>query len=311
MKVAVTGATGFLGRALVRELDRQGHTVVCISRSSFIKPDYLSKNTTFKKVDYERTESLVEALVGCGAVVHLAGIAHSKASKNDLERYRLGICSATQNLISAAMQGGTKIMIFASSIKVYGESSNSITFFEDSTPTPKTLYGLCKLEAEGIVQAVEGKLASVIFRFPPLYGPGMKGSVRHLFSAAKLRLPLPVHNFQHLRNFLYLGNAVSLLIASVEGNIKPGIYNVYDLQSWTIGELYKQIYVAVHNRPLPKLLAWVMPQFLERYLAKVAWLSPLMLPFRLKSNFEMHWAKYVQIESKEAFLKTATMQHNC
>lgn len=304
MKIAVTGAGGFLGNALVHDLRKQGFSVLCLSRQT--RPYSLAKSDIdWEQIDYVEPSQICQVLQGCHALVHLAGIAHSKASTEDTLRYDIGICQTTESLLNAAKAASVRIFIYASSVKVYGEKSLESAFSEDSPPQPNSLYGTCKLKAETKIAETSNFINSIIFRFPPMYGPGMKGSVKHLFRAAQLGLPLPFHNFRHRRHFLYVKNASALIIGAVRGDLKAGLYNVYDPIAWQLGPFYREVYRAVRGKELPWYLSWKMPIFFERLLRRVSMLEPLMQPFELQSRSIQEWAPLLPYTAKEGIAEVA------
>jgi UDP-glucose 4-epimerase len=244
-------------------------------------------------VNYNKVEDLQKALWDCTAIAHLAGIAHARPAPDDRQRYHQGICDATTNLLQAASAVGCQRFVFASTIKVYGESSGSQVLNENSPTLATSIYGQCKIEAERIVLGFSKQISTVIFRLPPLFGKGMKGSVRHFFRAARYHIPLPLHNLRQHRHFLFVNNASALILAAIKGEIKPGLYNVFDPYPWTMGEFYQVIYDAIHNRPLPRYLAWRLPALCEHFLMKVPGLAALMNPFELASNQATEWQRHL------------------
>lgn len=304
MKIAVTGGTGFLGQVVIQDLLQRGFQVVCLSRSA--KPDSFASapSLEWKRVDYDQPEDLRKALSACSAVAHIAGIAHARPAADDWQRYHKGICEVTTNLLQAAIAEGCQRFVFASTIKVYGESSGSNILNENAPTTASSIYGKCKIEAEQTVLDRSQQIPAVIFRLPPLYGKGMKGSVRHFFRAASLHAPLPLHSFRQRRHFLFVKNASALILSALKGDIKPGLYNVFDPHPWTMGEFYGAIYEAIHSRPLPRYLAWKLPSFLEPILMKIPGLAALMNPFELASNQPTEWQGHLHY-SPTASLKAA------
>ncbi|RYZ81907.1 MAG: NAD-dependent epimerase/dehydratase family protein [Proteobacteria bacterium] len=275
MRVAISGAKGFLGTALVKELLESDFEVLALTRgppeSTF---SITHSKLTFVQVDYEDIASLTKILTGCSTVVHLAGIAHSKPAADDTERYWKAICEVTSNLARSSIDAGCERFVFASTIKVYGEDSWSGALTENSSLTPLTIYGQCKVEAEKLLINMSTEISVHILRFPPMFGAGMRGSVKHIFNAARKKLPLPVFSFKHKRHFLYLENAVALLKASITGLMPKTLYNVYDPRPWSIGAFYDQVFQAVNRSNMPWFLKWRIPTFLENFLTRIHFLAP-------------------------------------
>jgi len=147
MRIAITGATGFIGRHLVKELVPKGNQLVLLGRDieklhSIFNPEAWPMRVI--KTDYE--QGLEKALEGVEAVVHLAALRVGKDKV--LMDYMTSNVVTTDKLLSAAVSGGVKNIIFASSGAVYNPRHNSLPFTEDQDCFPITHYGLSKLICE-------------------------------------------------------------------------------------------------------------------------------------------------------------------
>lgn len=180
MRVAITGASGFIGSALVPVLTRGGHDV---------------------RIVRLRSPSWAASIEGCEAVVHLAAIAHSRAPAGDaLQRANVELPVAVGR---AAASAGAH-MVFLSSTKVYGEESQA-PLDERSPLAPRDAYGRAKLEAEEGLSAVAGLRLTVV-RPPLVYGEGVKANFLALLRLVARGWPLPFASIVNRRSFLYVGN---------------------------------------------------------------------------------------------------------
>jgi Nucleoside-diphosphate-sugar epimerases len=165
MKTLVTGANGFIGRALVAALEAEGVAVVTATRASVGGID-------------AATDWRV-ALASCNALVHLAARVHvmNDTSQNPLALYRQTNTDGTLNLARQAVQTGVKRFVFISSIKVNGEGRDA-AYCETDTPAPADAYAISKWEAElGLAEiARQTGLEVVILRPPLVYGPGVRAN---------------------------------------------------------------------------------------------------------------------------------------
>jgi UDP-glucose 4-epimerase len=208
MKVLVTGATGFVGNALVDCFATLGHRVIPAVRRNAGLDEEVVVGDMNGKTDW------TAALTGCDTVVHLAARAHvmGDTSQNPLALYRATNTDATLNLARQAAQAGVKRFVFISTIKVNGEGRDA-PYRETNTPAPKDAYAISKWEAEqGLRQiAVDTGLEVVILRPPLVYGPGVKANFMRLIQIVKKGWPLPLGAIRNRRSLLYLGNFVDAI----------------------------------------------------------------------------------------------------
>lgn len=209
----VTGATGFVGRALLEELAACGHRAIPVVR----RIAGLSREMIIPDV-HAQTDWRA-ALAGFDAVVHLAArvhVMHDKATA-PLALYRATNTDATLNLAHQAAQAGVKRFVFISTIKVNGEGRDA-PYCETDAPAPEGAYAISKWEAEqGLVRiAEETGLEVVILRPPLVYGPGVKANFLRMMQGVQKGWPLPLGAVRNKRSLLYLGNFVDAIRVCVE-----------------------------------------------------------------------------------------------
>lgn len=218
MMVLVTGANGFVGRALCDTLRSSGHAVREAVRQGKSKP--LAGGVD--AVDIGSINSTTDwnvALAGCDVVVHLAARAHVMHDTRDdpLAEFREVNTDGTRRLARQAAQAGVKRFVFVSSIKVNGEGRDA-PYREADTPAPEDAYAISKWEAEqGLWRiAHETGLEVVVLRPPLVYGPGVKANFRRLLDTVARGWPLPLGAIANRRSLLYLGNFVDAIRTCVE-----------------------------------------------------------------------------------------------
>jgi nucleoside-diphosphate-sugar epimerase len=304
MRLAITGGRGFLGTHVARFLRNKGHELVILGRG----PDEGSEHS-YRSVLYEDAAALAQALGGADAVLHFAGIAHAKLDVEHAEvAYQRAILDVSTRVFNAACEADAQTFIFASSVKVYGESINTGSLDETSLCQPATPYGRAKLEAERALERAAERAGAPrlsILRLPPMYGPGMKGAVRHLFRAAHWHLPLPVHGYPADRGFLYVGNAARLVEAIVSGRMSNRLYLPHDRGIWRVGTFYEEIYRAIHGYDLPRALRWPLIKPLGDRLRTIASLQPLVTSMPLASKAANDYEKLPFLEVPEGLKETA------
>jgi len=211
MKILITGANGFIGSHLCRELTNRGIRFRATARNS-----NTNNYADFVSCDLETAESLNQLIDGCEVVIHLAGRAHI-TNNDSWEKYQVANEFVTQRLANAAEQGGTARFVYLSSIKVNGESNESGQPFRSSdNPIPLDNYGRSKLAAELILQEIcnASTMEYVIIRPVLVYGKGVKANFSALISAVKRGIPLPIATVKNARSMIGINNLVDLIITT-------------------------------------------------------------------------------------------------
>lgn len=211
--VLVTGATGFIGRALHARLITMGIPVRAASRQP--APGHTSVGALDGSTDWS------EALAGIDVVVHLAARVHvmRDTEADPLAAFRNSNVEATLNLARQAAKGGVRRFVFISSIKVNGERSTSGTpFTADDVVTPVDAYAVSKREAEvGLLRlADETGMSVVIIRPPLVYGPGVKANFEAMMRWLIRGVPLPLGSIHNRRSLVALDNLVDLIVTCID-----------------------------------------------------------------------------------------------
>ena len=210
-RILVTGANGFVGKALVRHLAKAGYVVRAAARSRQALPS--GPAIEFAEIPDIADVDWRPLLDGVDAVVHLAAIAHRDGVVE--ASYDRTIRLATERLASACAQAEIKRLIYVSSIGAQTGSAADGVITEDSPPHPVSAYDRAKLQAESAVR-VSG-CAYTILRPVLVYGPGVKGNMDRLIRLSSSPWPLPfgcLHNKRSLLAVDNLNDAISFCLAS-------------------------------------------------------------------------------------------------
>lgn len=221
MKVLITGADGFVGRALAAHMFAQGHQVITAVRKP--RPEFASLAAQNKWMlvpvgDIGPETDWRAALDGVEPVVHLAARVHVMQDRavDPLAEFRLVNVQGTERLAQMAAAAGVRSFVFLSSIKVNGEGTPLGQPFTETDPSnPQDAYALSKWEAEQALMKVsrETGLEIVILRPPLVYGPEVKANFLRLMQWVAWGVPLPLGAARNRRSLLYLGNLVSAIDA--------------------------------------------------------------------------------------------------
>jgi nucleoside-diphosphate-sugar epimerase len=232
MLLALTGATGFIGQHLLRELPQRGYRLRVLLR----RPAAMPVGTASAVIgDLARPQNMSAALQDVDAVIHSAGLAHAMSGIPE-DDYRILNTEATIGLARAARRAGAKRFIFLSSIRAQCGPSADTVLTEALEPKPTDAYGRSKLAAEHGLAELDLDWASL--RAVLVYGPGVKGNMAQLMRLARSPLPLPLGSLDARRSLL----AVENLLAAIETVLtapatlrRPFI--VADPQALTVAEM--------------------------------------------------------------------------
>lgn len=226
-RILVTGASGFIGRALLPALSAQGHRVTTA-------PWRLGLESSSGR------EEQSNALAGCDQVIHLAAKAHYRAAGRSLQSLRAVNVDATTALAKQAREAGVKRLIFLSSIGVLGLSSHAP--LDESAPlAPTEPYAQSKAEAEFALWALADQAMAVTVIRPPLvHGPGAPGNFGRLLDWAHEGRPLPLAALTHnRRSLLGLHNLIDFICHVVVSPRAPNeTFHVADRESISTASLF-------------------------------------------------------------------------
>ncbi len=258
-RILVTGAHGFIGRALCSDLKARGFEVSGAVRE--LGPDGPDDQDPFDPVvvgeigpdtDWRKILGDIGAI---DAIVHLAGRAHDlrevrgRKAPDIHNLFRWVNVQATKALAEAATAHRVRRFIFMSSIKVLGESSpaganGQRPFTEKDTPAPWDSHGITKLEAEGALHqiAAGSTMEPVILRPPLVYGPGVKGNFLKLMRICDSPWPLPLALVANRRSMIHVANLTDAVIACISHDAAAGkTFLVRDGEDISTAELARRL----------------------------------------------------------------------
>lgn len=250
--ILITGANGFIGKAVKKDLTGRGRPV-----RGAVRRDSGEGGRVIGDIGPETDWR--EHLAGVDTVIHTAARVHvaNDSASDSLDRFRRINAAGTRRLAEEAAGNGVKRLVFTSSIKVNGESTDGCgpdQFFTPlDEPRPADAYALSKLEAEQALQDVARRtgLEVVIIRPPLVYGPGVRANFRRLMHLVYKGVPLPLASVDNRRSMAALDNLVDLLIRCVDHPEAAGrTFLVSDGQDLSTPELIRLIARAMNRKAL-------------------------------------------------------------
>ena len=228
MKIAITGATGFVG----------------VNLENYLKT---SQDVESMRVRYLPNQQFD---IKSDAIIHLAGKAHDLKKVSHPQDYYEANFELTKQLFDAFLNSEAKVFVFMSTVKAVADEVKGI-LSEDAIPNPKTHYGIAKHQAEQYIlshKLSEGKRVYIL-RPCMIHGPGNKGNLNLLYQLVAKGFPWPLGAFENQRSFLSIENLCFVIKELLENNAIPsGIYQVADDASLSTNELIELLGTSLNKK---------------------------------------------------------------
>ncbi|MBD3736557.1 MAG: SDR family oxidoreductase [Pseudomonas balearica] len=262
MDVLVTGANGFVGKALLLRLAAmEGFQPIAAVRTLPTAELSLSHSACIgKAVRYVELGDVANGVFercifnGVDTVVHCAARVHvmNELAMDPLASFRAVNVGGTLALAKQAASEGVKRLIFISTIKVNGEATVSGELFQaDDLPAPEDAYGLSKLEAEQGLKllAAETGMEVVIIRPPLVYGRGVRGNFGSMIKLVEKEIPLPFGAIHNKRSLVGIDNLVDLIVRCIDHPAAANqVFLAGDGQDLSTPELVRSLAMAMGKR---------------------------------------------------------------
>jgi nucleoside-diphosphate-sugar epimerase len=243
-QVGITGSSGGLGRALVARLVAEPVRLIGLGRQAPVDPSLFHRFTC----DDLTTADWPTVIDGCSVVFHLAAYVHKRPRSVREEALVAAVNhEATARLALACREAGV-ILIFASTVAVYGSSGRKR--YDGDEVVPTTSYAKSKWQAEQAIRR-EGErgLRFVILRFPLLYGPHGRGNMEIMLRAMLRRRYWPLGDPRTPKSCLSLSDAAEALYLAWDTPAAYGqTFNVVPDETPTLSMIHEAAYAALGLR---------------------------------------------------------------
>lgn len=226
-RVLVTGADGFVGRALCRALAARGREVLAVTRSPATIPGAARVLPVGDLVQFHDWSPLLEGVEG---VAHLAALTHDGTRGANSARFTAVNVEVSRRLAQSARASGVAHFVYLSSIKAAGERSPpGRALSGDNMPAPEDDYGRSKLAAERAVGEIWRDGALIVLRPPLVYGAGQRGNLARLCAHLERGLPLPCASPPNRRSLVQVDNLADALVLALDQTpVGPRCYTLAD-----------------------------------------------------------------------------------
>ena len=245
MRIAITGANGFVGKALCALLRDSGHDVVAlVRRQGVCTPgvrECLIEDDNFASL------ALGRPVFGpCDTFVHLAARVHIMRDRavDPIAAHRTTNVDGTLNAARAASAAGARRFVYVSSIKALGEGEPGRPWRENDEASPVDPYGISKREAELALREFGRAVGMeiVVVRPPLVYGPGVRANFLGLIKAVEKGVPLPLGAVDAQRSMVYVGNlADAIRVLATYPAALEGVYHVTDCEDLSVSQMIRAI----------------------------------------------------------------------
>lgn len=285
MKYFITGATGFIGMELTRQLAKEGNEIHLLVRSPEKAMSLNLPGVSIFQGDISNLESIEKAMLGCTHVFHLA--AYAKPTAKDARVFHEVNVEGTRKILEACVKLGIERVVFTSTAGTFGPTDNIYDVNEESIRPERyyTLYAETKRAAELLCEGYQGKGLDVITVFPTrVFGPGILNESNSLTKIAekyqKGSWRIIPGNGKTYGNYVFVDDVVNGLILAMQRAGKGESY-ILGGENVTFNKLFNVIKMAsgkkfrLFNMPYPILwFASVIMKVSGLVLRKPAAISP-------------------------------------
>lgn len=258
MRILVTGASGFIGRYLVRKLADEGYEVFALTRKNIE-----IEGAKIVTGDITDIKSIAKAFRKIDAVFHTAGYADDRGKKRDF--YRINV-EGTKNVADACRMNGVKRVVYTSSAGVYGFPNKKEPLTEESPKKPVNAYHKSKLEGENVLKKYEEMRISII-RPPLVLGAGARAG-RIILKRIENGKMAYIGNGENFISIAHPVDVSSCMIKALEKDEEGEVFNVASFHCRTkelFEEIAREMDIELKLKHIPYSIAYLISIFSEKF----------------------------------------------
>ncbi len=262
MNILITGATGFIGRHLVKRLAKEGkYNIWCVVRTTSNIAPLRAYNARFIYADITDPNALIKIKGDFDVLYHCAALVENADSFELNHINKIG----TRNACDLAYNLNVKRFIYLSSVAVVS-GNDRVPLVEDLPYSATNKYGQSKIDAEKTVIEYRSRgVPTVILRPPMVYGPDEPHMMGTLLKLLKFRMLPVINNGKNHLHMIYVENLVEALVFCLNNDkFLSGTYFVADSEVLTVKELYGMLSHGLGVKP-----PWNMPSWLTKIILKL------------------------------------------
>lgn len=254
MRILVTGASGFLGRAIVAAGADAGHHMIAVNRAGTQVPGAAEVQACGDLLAGVGAIALdgVDCVVNCAARVHVT--TREDPASADAAYLLMNVERPVELALRARAAGVRSLIQISSVAAIASQTSPGETLGDDSTPHPVSPYGRAKLLADQrLAELAREDFAVISLRPPAIYGPGVGAWFAMLLRAASHGIPLPVGAISNRRSFAFVGNVADAVLCAARAGIgespslvRSGSFTLADSLPLSTADLYRKL-LALHG----------------------------------------------------------------
>lgn len=264
MRIFVTGASGFLGRRVIRRLSNENHTVLALTRKKEQAERFHELNITPVRGSLEKIRDWAEALSGVDIMIHLAALIDTWGS---WETFYRNITESTLQLVQEAELRGVKRFIYISSESVLQDGKPLLDIDENHPypAIPSSFYGRAKMLAEQAIMRQNGRMESIILRPTFIWGEDSKQILDMITRAKKGKLPR-MDKGESMFEHVHVENVADAIVKALTLGRNKQIYFITNEEPMPVKQFFEQLLRAagapvprasLPSRPLYRIARWM------------------------------------------------------
>ncbi|MFX0134135.1 MAG: NAD-dependent epimerase/dehydratase family protein [Candidatus Hodarchaeota archaeon] len=267
--ILITGINGYIGSEAAKSLLKKDYKIIGFDLNSS-NINYLAKNSNFKffKADITDITTFPDELRNVDILIHCAALVHKRSRDLSRENYFRINHQGTKNILSFLDKKRLKLIIFLSTVSIYGALAHEMIPDENTPPSPDDYYGESKLAAENEIQefSKNNSIPFTILRLAPVYGENFLLNINKRIYFPKKIFFYKISSGKQRISLCSIHNVIDVISYNIDRNNHLNkIYIVKDTEDYTINEIiniFKETFAQEH-KPVIKIPYLIPETFSE------------------------------------------------